>query len=323
MTCFESPSMARSRGWYLRCSGGAPDCSEAVTRGARWPAVALLALLAAGCAGLQPTDPSSAAPTAPATPASPPAPSPLEAPVPIAVPPPEPRCGSCAELQAEIAQLRRRLADAESALGDLRAQRLDQAKALEDASRQAARATVRLRRLASRAAAASYIAEVEVAMTSARSAAGLASGLASAQASGQAQLELAQLELAQQTLDSSREPFARGDYDAAIDRASQAAEMIARAEETPRPTAGDRTRVAVHFAQPMPLRVLVDSNLRQGPGNDAAIRDVLTAGTPLSAYGRRGAWFRVETADGRSGWVYRNLLGPRTAGLPGAPGWAQ
>ena len=286
MTCFDSPFMARSRGWSRRRTSGEPESSESVACASSWPAVALLALLAAGCAAPQPSLEPSAQP------------SPLESPAPIAVQPREAECAACTEIKGEIAQLQRRLTATESALSELRVQRIEQAKTVQEANREAARATVRLRRLATRGVAASYIAEVEVSMTNAR----LASGL---------RLQPAQLAQAQEILDSSREPFALGDYDAAISRASQAAELIARAQEPVLPQKWDRAPAAVHFAQPMPYRVRIDSNLRKGPSGQAPVRGVLAAGTPLEAYARRGNWVRVETADGRSGWIYRRLLGPQ------------
>lgn len=241
-----------------------------------WTALALFASLAAGCA-------------------APPS-SPVETPAPIAVPPPEPVCVPCARLQVEVVQLRRLLAERESELSVLREQRVENAKALEETTRRAAGARARLRSLATRAVAASYIADVEVSMATA----GLASGDES---------KRAQLALAQKILDSSTGPFAKGDYDAAIDLASQAAETLAKtAQPTTAKTCANR---ALHFVGATPLRVKIDSNLRDGPSRKAAIRRVLSAGTPVMGQARCGAWLRVEIAEGRSGWVHRSLLRPR------------
>jgi hypothetical protein len=220
-------------------------------------------------------------------------------PAPVVAPPRADACAPCAALKTEIAQLQRRLAERESELSDLRAQRQEQAKALEESARQAARTTARLRRLATRASAASYIAEVEVSMATARSA-------------PNAESEQATLNRAQQLLDASRAPYDKGDYAGAIDRASQAAELIAKAAEEP---AGAPARTGAspleHLAVPIRLRVRIDSHLRSGPSARAAILAVLTGGTPVLANARRDGWLRVATPDSRSGWVYRPLLEPR------------
>jgi hypothetical protein len=241
-----------------------------------WTALALLASLAAGCA---------APPSAP-----------VETPAPIAVPRAEPVCAHCAKLQVEVVQLRRLLAERESELSVLREQRVEAVKALEETTRRAAGARARLRSLATRAVAASYIADVEVSMATAR--------LESVDESRRAQLARAQ-----KILDSSNEPFAKGDYDAAIDIASHAAEILAT---TAQPGAGITcANRAVHFVKATPLRVTIDSNLRDGPSRKAAIRGVLSAGTPVMGRARCGAWLRVEIAEGSSGWVHRSLLRPR------------
>ena len=95
---------------------------------------------------------------------SPPAPAP---------PPPEakaltPTCPSCEEQNREIARLRQDLANLEGQLRDQRSSQRDQVKVLQESTREVTRAKVKLRRLATQADAASYIAEVEVAMESLR-----------------------------------------------------------------------------------------------------------------------------------------------------------
>ena len=253
----------------------------------RFGSVTLLALLAVGCTTPGPGPAPEPPPVAPEPPAA------------VVVPPRTDECAPCAGLKTEIAHLQRRLAERESELSDLRAQRQEQAKALEESARQAARTTARLRRLATRASAASYIAEVEVSMATARSAPG-------------AEAEQAKLDRAQQLLDSSRQPYDKGDYAGAIDRASQAAELIARATEEPaRPPARTGPIHVERLAVPIRLRVRIDSHLRGGPSARAAILAVLAGGTPVLANARSDGWLRVATPDGRSGWVYRPLLDPR------------
>ena len=254
---------------------------EAVSSRPLWPAVVLCALLGAGC-----STPQSVAPPA--------APAPAAAAA-------EPVCEPCIPLRAQIARQQRELAVREAELSDLRTQRAEQSRALEELARQSARSQARPKRLATRVIAASYLAEVEVALTGARS-------VPRAQA---AQGRLAQ---AQELLDSAKEPFAQGDYDGAIDRASQAADLIAKALEVtalpvPNPQVG--APAVSHFVKPAPLRVRANSNLRDGPSLKAGVRSVLKAGTAATGHARRGDWIRILSADGRSGWVYGVLLAPR------------
>ncbi len=281
MTTVKSSFGARPRCWQLCGVGHRVGLREVSRSPALWSAIALCAVLTAGCSTPQPVVPVIA-----------PAPPP---PVSEAV------CEPCIPLKAQIARQQRELAIREAELSDLRAQRVDQAKALEDLARQTARAQTRPKRLATRVIAASYMAEVEVALTRAWSV-------------PRAQSAQASLAQAQELLDSSKEPFAQGDYDGAIDRASQAADMIARALEVtarPVPIPPVAPVAIVHFAKPEALRVKGDSNLREGPSPRAAVRSVLKAGTAATGHARRGDWIRVVSADGRSGWVYGPLLSPR------------
>ena len=242
---------------------------------------ALLAIVIAGCA----------------TPPPAPAPEPVPAPraEPAREPPPAP-C-TCDEPNREIARLKHDLANKEAEIRDLRSQQREQARALQESSRQAARATVKLHRLATQADAASYIAEVEVALATLRSSTDTGSSGASLTA------------VAQEILGSAAEPFARGDYSAAMDRAAQAQQLIAmlasnRGRSTPPPRAASERP----FQVPIPLRVKIDSNLRRQPRGNAKVLGVLKESAAVTAHAYKGNWLRVEAPDGRSGWVHQSLF---------------
>jgi len=275
------------------CRGKAPTVSTVLSR-CRLPVLAWLVLVAGGCAALR-----SSPPPPPELP-----PDPLETPAPIVVAPPEPRCEPCAELHEEIAQLRRELAAAqghaaklEGRLSDAREKSAAQANALQASQRQADLARARLRRLATPATAASYLAEVEVVLVAARSSTG----------DGREQALLAR---AQQAFDSSREPFVRGDYAEAIERAAQAEDLVAEAARAAE-RASAMTGKVVNFVEARPLRARVDSHLRAGPSSKASVVGVVRRGAPVRAHAARGRWYRLETADGRWGWTYQPLLEPR------------
>ena len=123
-------------------------------------------------------------------------PPPAESPVPVTATVPEPTCPSCDEQNREIAWLRRELAGREAELRELRTNQREQVKVIQESTREVTRAKVKLRRLATQAEVASYIAEVEVALESLRASRGAAA-------------TSPLLELAQAMITSTAAPFAR------------------------------------------------------------------------------------------------------------------
>jgi hypothetical protein len=67
----------------------------------------------------------------------------------------------------------------------------------------------------------------------------------------------------------------------------------------------------VPFAQPLPLKVLTRSNLRQGPSQGSKINRTLDEGTMIIGYSHKGEWIRVHTEDGSQGWIFQTLVGGR------------
>lgn len=220
-------------------------------------------------------------------------------PPPVAAAPAAPACPSCDDQHEVVARLRQDLADREAELRELRANQREQVKVIQESSRDATRAKVKLRRLATQAEAASYIAEVEVALESLRTA-------------HRAAAAPPLLELAQSVLASAGGPFAHGDYGTAMDRAAQAEQLIAVA-------AGATTRARSHpsvsgevlLQVAIPLRATTEAALRRRPARGAPGAVMLKKGTPLVARASKGSWLRVETEDGRSGWVDQSQLGAR------------
>jgi hypothetical protein len=230
-------------------------------------------------------------PPPPPAPLPPPASVPLEATVPA--------CPSCEEQTRANARLRQDLANRDAELRELRSSQRDQVKVLQESTREVARAKVKLRRLATQADAASYIAEVEVAMESLRSSLG-------------ARSDVQLMVLAQGILESTAAPFAQGDFGEAMDRAAQAEELIALvAHYQVRPGSRPRVPGEVPLQVAIPLKVTVDSNLRRQPLAKAPVVRVLKKDTLLVAHAYKGSWMQVETEDGRSGWVDQTRLGAR------------
>jgi len=246
----------------------------------RWSVAVLFGVIVAGCA----------------TPPPAPPPAPPQEPVREPPPPPPPVPCNCEEPNREIARLRHDLANKDIEIRELRAQHRDQVKALQESAKRAARANVKLHRFATRADAASYIAEVEVALQTLRG-------------TPDAGSRMSLIAVAEGMLQSATAAFARADYGAAMDRAAQAQQLITMlADHRLRPTSKARMTAEVPFEVPIPLRVKIDSNLRRQPRGNAKVQGVLKASTPLLAYAYTGNWLWVEVDDGRSGWLYQALF---------------
>jgi hypothetical protein len=218
---------------------------------------------------------------------------------PLEAPDRAPTCPSCEEQSREIARLRQDLANRETELRDLRSTQREQVKVLQESTREVARAQVKLRRLATQADAASYIAEVEVAMASLRSSLSPTS-------------TVPLVVIAQGILESTAAPFAQGDYSEAMDRAAQAGELIALvAHYQARPGSPKRVPGEVPLQVAIPLKATTDSKLRRQPLANAPVVIVLKKDSPLVAHAYKGRWMQVETEDGRSGWLDQMHLGAR------------
>lgn len=245
-----------------------------------WWIAALLGLLAAGCA---------------APPPAPPAPEPVPLPHEEPPPPPPPPC-TCDEPNREVARLRHELANKEVELRDLRAQHRDQLKALQESSRQAARAMVKVHRTASQAEAAAFIAEIEVL-------------LQTKQAAPDAGSKASLIAVAEGMLQSATLSFKRGDYGAAMDCAAQAQQLLVMlSDRRVRLTSSAQRSAEVPFQVPIPLRLKTDSHLRREPRGNAKVVTVLKQSTTLNAIAYKGNWLHVEVNGGRQGWVYQGLF---------------
>ena len=249
----------------------------------RGVAVLIACLAIAGCASAPPAE--TPAPPKPATAA-------LSSPAPSTVPR-EPVCPPCVDQSREIARLRQELASREAELRDLRSSQREQIRVLQESTRDVTRARVRLRRLATQADAASYIAEVEVA-------------LRSALASSTAQANAALLSLAQGLLASADVPFAKGEYGAAIDRAAQAEELVAvLGDQAHSPT---RRAVETSLMTPLSLKLAVDAKLRTQPLAKSRVITAMSKDAAVTAYAFKGTWMQVKSAEGRFGWVEQAAL---------------
>lgn len=190
----------------------------------------------------------------------------------------------------------RRLAAAQLELLAKDAQIAALARQLDDARQEVVRAMARLRTLATRAEAASGMAEAELAVQSLRA---------------KVEPSAAELSQAEALLKLSAAEFGKENYGGALYLADQAKSAVRTGESrvavqhlTPRP--GEVT-----FAVPVPLRVVSGSNVRQGPGTNFAVAFTLEAGTPVLGYSYASDWVRIVDDEGRAGWIARALVSGR------------
>jgi len=202
--------------------------------------------------------------------------------------------------QQEIQRLQKLLAEKEAYIRSQEARQQDQQKTLQETSSRAAHAQVRLRRLATRPAAASTIAEVEMVMENLKSSPFTGS-------------ELILQNQAQRLLDAAVSAYEGDNYAAAMDYASQAREFINMMKNNRARKVPDAHQVTVLFQMPIPLRASANSNLREKPGLKAPILGVLKKESAMTAEAYRGEWLQILTADGRSGWIFSTLVEAQVA----------
>lgn len=213
-------------------------------------------------------------------------------------PAPAPVLPPCSAQQAEIDRLQQTLTTRDAEIARLQARQQGQTRILQATTTEAARAKVKLRRLATQADAASAIAEVEVALTT----------LTAAHPDRDDTVSLA---LARHILDSASAVFDQGDYSAAVDLAAQSRQLIDMVSALRKQAPATRATVQGSFQIPIPLRVKVSSRRHRQPRIHGAVLDYLPAGAPVVATGYQGNWLKVETADDRQGWIFRGLVATR------------
>lgn len=197
-------------------------------------------------------------------------------------------------LEREVARLKIQALEHSAEMADLE-------RRLGEATTELVRAMARLRTLATRAEAASAIAEAEVTLQQLRGRAGQ-----------QPAPEVAQ---AERSLRSASEAFAAENYGGAVYLATQAKRAatagrgrLAEAEGT---RAGERA-----FSVPVPLVTTTRANLRSGPGSSFAVVTTVNGGTALTGFAHEQDWLRVSLADGRGAWIHQSLVRGATAGRP-------
>ena len=190
-----------------------------------------------------------------------------------------------ADLERRHSRLELQLLERDATIADLE-------QRLMDAQGEIVRAMARTPTLASRAEAASGMAEAEVALQSLRAAGPPPAGIEQVQA----------------LLRQGSSEFDKQNFGGALYLANQAKTLAAswrvraasaRAGARPGETA---------FSVPVRLRATSRGNVRSGPGTGFGVVYSVDAGTLLSGHSYTDEWIRVSDAAGRNGWIFRSLV---------------
>ena len=227
------------------------------------------------------------------------APAPAPAPVAVAPPPmpvaPETVTVRDPALEREASRLRMSLLERSAQLAETE-------RRLGEATTEVVRQMARLRSMATRAEAASAIAEAEVTLQQLRGRAG--------------QQLPPEARQAEEALRAGSRAFDTENYGGAVYLATQAKRAATAgrgrlAESGAAARAGERA-----LAVPVPLTTTARANLRASPGGAGDVVATVPAGTSLTAYAYAQDWIRVTMVDGRGAWVQQGLV--RGVG-PGGP----
>lgn len=182
---------------------------------------------------------------------------------------------------------------------DAQIERLE--SSLEDTRREVVRSLARLQTTASRAEAASALAEADIAL----------------QALQNRNARAPELGQARRLLEMSTAEFGRQNYGGALYLATQVKTLAtAGSGRLAAGAAADQQPGETAFAVPVPLQASSRANVRAGPGTEHPIVFTVDRGTNLTGYSYTAEWVRVTDASGRVGWVHSNLVGRRRSGTP-------
>ena len=195
-------------------------------------------------------------------------------------------------LEQRAARLELRVLEQEAQVGDLQTR-------LDEARRDVVRAMAKLQSLATRAEAASGMAEAEIALQALRSN-GNNAAAPPEWAQGNQLLQLATTEFDQQN------------YAGALYLATEAKNAAAAGQRRAANDDQGATRKGeVPFALPLRVQTTGRANVREGPSANAKVLFTLESDVPLVAYSYVDQWVRVSADNDRTGWIRQTLIGRR------------
>ena len=216
---------------------------------------------------------------------------PVLIPVVESVPAPEPQDE---ELKKEIARLEKIIAEKDQVIKNQQLRQQSQAHVLRETNKEAARAQVKLHRLATKPSTASAIAEVEAALEQLRQ----------AKLSSFDQILQTQ---AQRLLDTAMLFYSKEQYAAAMNHVAQANGFIGLIQDEKRKKITHVDPLLLEFHVPVKLRTTKNVNLRKEPNAYAKVLSTLKKDTSLIANANQGPWVRIQ-ADKTQGWILHTML---------------
>lgn len=231
-----------------------------------------------------------------------PAPAPVAVPEVTIAPPPAPARPETVTVNLRDPNLDREIAQLRMSLLERSAQLAESDRRLEEATTEVVRAMARLRSLATRAEAASAIAEAEVTLQQLKGRVGSAPA--------------PEVRQAEASLRASSTAFDAENFAGSVYLASQAKRVASAgrgrlAEAGAGPRAGERA-----FSVPVAIITNTRANLREGPSTATSVVATVDAGTAMTAFAYAQDWIRVTLSDGRGAWVHQGLV---KGVAPGAP----
>ncbi len=190
------------------------------------------------------------------------------------------------ELDKRVARLDLQLLARDAQVEDLQIR-------LEDTRAEVVRAMAKLQTVASRAQAASAMAEAEVVLQTMKAG-------ASADPPEAAQVE--------KFVRQSATEFNKQNYGGALYLANQAKTVASSYRGRLGVNRGEARSGETLFAVPIKLVTTTRGNVREGPGTNFAISFSADAGSSVIAYSYADEWVRVSDDTGRTGWIHRTLI---------------
>jgi Bacterial SH3 domain len=119
------------------------------------------------------------------------------------------------------------------------------------------------------------------------------------------------LRRAEELLTRADRALGEGNYGGASYLADRAGELVGHARavaEVTVPPVRDTSGGVIPIVPARSVEVLEAANLRHGPGSAERRLGVALPGTRLTAVGRMGEWFEVDTEAGQRVWIHRTLV---------------
>jgi len=192
------------------------------------------------------------------------------------------------DLEQRVSRLELTLLERDAQVEDLQ-------NRLEETRREVVRSMAKVQTLATRAEAASGMAEAEIALQTLRRS-----------SRGAGASDVARVS---KLLTDATNEFDKQNYGGALYLANQAKSQAGVGRT--RSSGGDVSSLRpgeVQFAAPLQLQTSARCKLRDGPGTAFRVLATLESGVPLTGISHVDQWVRVSKDSGQSGWVFWNLV---------------